>query len=47
MPNNSAVMGLLLCGFWGLYFYLSNLAGTWSHKTVFTGTIFESVPLPV
>ena len=37
-------MGLLLCGFWGLYFYLSNLAGTWSHKTVFTGTIFESVP---
>ena len=44
MPNNSAVMGLLLCGFWGLYFYLSNLAGTWSHKTVFTGTIFESVP---
>ena len=44
MPNNSAVMGLLLCGFWGLYFYLSNLAGTWSHKTVFTGTILESVP---
>ena len=44
MPNNSAVMGLLLCGFWGLYFSLSNLAGTWSHKTVFTGTIFESVP---
>ena len=44
LPNNSAILGLFYCAAWGLYFYLSNLAGTWSHKTVFTGTIFESVP---
>lgn len=35
MPNNSAVIGLLLCGAWGLYFYLSNLAKTWSGPFVF------------
>lgn len=44
LPGNSAILGLLFCAGWGLYFYLSNLAGTWSHITVFQGTVFESVP---
>ena len=44
LPSNSAILGLFFCAAWGLYFYLSNLAGTWSHITVFNGTPFESVP---
>ncbi len=44
MPTNSAVMALLFSAFWGLYFYLSNQAGTWSSVVVFEGTVFESVP---
>lgn len=44
MPNNSAIFGLLLCGAWGLYFYLSNLAGTWSSSLAFVGTFAKSVP---
>lgn len=44
LPGNSAILGLFFCAAWGLYFYLSNLAGTWSHITVFAGTPFESVP---
>lgn len=44
LPSNSAILGLFFCAAWGLYFYLSNLAGTWSHITVFRGTVFESVP---
>ncbi len=44
IPSNSAIIGLLLCAAWGLYFYLSNLAGTWSSVTVFKGSVFESVP---
>ena len=35
LPNNSAILGLLLCGAWGLYFYLSNLAQTWTGPFVF------------
>ena len=42
MPTNSAVIGLLFCAVWGTYFYLSNLAGTWS--VAFEGTALESVP---
>ena len=42
MPHNSAIVGLLLCGFWGLYFFLSNLAGTWSGPFV-----FDSSELPI
>lgn len=44
LPANSAILGLFYCAAWGLYFYLSNLSGTWSHITVFAGTPFESVP---
>ncbi len=42
MPHNSAIIGLTLCAAWGLYFYLSNLAGTWSSALAFVGTPFES-----
>ena len=44
MPTNSAVIGLLFCAIWGTYFYLSNLAGTWSGAVAFEGTALESVP---
>lgn len=43
MPSNSAILGLLLCAAWGLYFYLANLAGTWNGAVAFAGTAFESV----
>ncbi|MCI2057404.1 MAG: APC family permease [Oscillibacter sp.] len=42
LPHNSAIMGLLLCGAWGLYFYLACLAGTWSGPFV-----FDSSELPI
>ena len=42
MPHNSAIVGLLLCGFWGLYFFLGLLAGTWSGPFV-----FDSSELPI
>ena len=42
MPHDSAIVGLLLCGFWGLYFFLANLAGTWSGPFV-----FDSSELPI
>ena len=42
IPHNSAIVGLLLCGFWGLYFFLANLAGTWSGPFV-----FDSSELPI
>ena len=35
MPTNASIFGLLITGAWGLYFYLSNLAGTWSGPFVF------------
>ena len=44
MPNNSAILGLVLCAAWGLYFFLSSLAGTWSGSVAFAGTAFESAP---
>ena len=44
LPTNSAIIGLFFCAVWGLYFYLSNLAGTWSSVLAFKGTDFESVP---
>ncbi len=44
MPTNSAVLALLFGAFWGLYFYIANLAGTWNSIVVFKGTMFESVP---
>jgi len=42
MPGNSAIVGLLLTAAWFLYFYLSNLACTW------TGIfVFDSTELPI
>ncbi|MBQ4578415.1 MAG: APC family permease [Clostridia bacterium] len=38
MPHNSAIIALMACGAWFLYFYLSNLAGTWSGAFVFDPT---------
>ena len=43
VAHTSAILGLFYCAAWGLYFYLSNLAGTWSHAVAFVGTPFESV----
>ena len=42
MPTNSSVIGLLLVGGWFAYFYLANLAGTWSGPFV-----FDSSELPI
>ena len=42
MPSNSAVFALLITAAWFLYFYLSNLAGTW--KGAF---VFDSTELPI
>ena len=44
MATNSAVMALVFSAFWGLYFYITNLAGAFNGLTVFNGTVFESVP---
>jgi len=43
IPTNSAIIGLLFCAIWGVYFYMSNLAGTWNAWIAFEGTAFESV----
>ena len=42
MPNNSGIFALMATGAWFLYFYLSNLAGTWSGPFV-----FDSSELPI
>ncbi len=42
MPGNSAVFALLMTVVWFVYFYLSNLAGTWSGPFV-----FDSSELPI
>ena len=42
MPNNSAIVGLLLVGGWFEYFYCSNLAQTWTGPFV-----FDSSELPI
>ncbi|MGM9662132.1 MAG: APC family permease [Oscillospiraceae bacterium] len=42
MPHNAAVVGLLVCALWGLYFYLANLAGVLDGVICFKGTPFES-----
>ena len=41
-PNNSAIISLICTGAWFLYFYLSNLAGTWTGAFV-----FDSTELPI
>ena len=42
MPGNSSIFALMVTGAWFLYFYLSNLAGTWSGPFV-----FDSSELPI
>ena len=42
MPANSGVVALLITSAWFLYFYLSNLAGTWSGPFA-----FDSTELPI
>jgi len=42
MPNNSSIVGLLLIAVWFFYFYLANLAGTWTGAFV-----FDSSELPI
>ena len=42
MPGNSAIFALVVTAAWFLYFYLSNLAGTWSGPFV-----FDSTELPI
>ncbi len=42
MPNNSAVFGLMITAAWGLYFFLANLAQTWTGPFV-----FDSSELPI
>lgn len=42
MPNNSAIFALMVTAAWFLYFYLTNLAGTWTGPFV-----FDSSELPI
>ena len=42
MPNNSSIIGLLLIGGWFCYFFLANLAQTWTGPFV-----FDSSELPI
>ena len=42
MPTNSSIFALIVTAAWFLYFYMSNLAGTWSGPFV-----FDSSELPI
>lgn len=42
MPGNSAIFALMVTAAWFMYFYLSNLAGTWTGPFV-----FDSSELPI
>jgi len=44
MPNNSAVVALLVTAVWFVYFYLTNLAAVWGPKAPF---VFDSTELPI
>jgi len=44
MPGNSAIFGLLLCAFWGMYFIFVSVLEVWGGAKIFTGTAFESAP---
>ena len=43
MPHNSAAIALLLCGAWGMYFFLANLAGS----SLVGKFVFDSSELPI
>lgn len=45
MPGNSAILGLLLCALWGVYFIFASVLELWGGARVFVGTPFESVIL--
>ena len=45
MPSNSAIFGLLLCVFWGMFFIFASVLEVWGGAKVFVGTPFESVLL--
>ena len=45
MPNNSAVFALIVTAAWFLYFYLSNLACTWTGPFVFDSTELPSITI--
>ena len=42
MATNSAIFALMMCGAWGLYFFLSNLFATWTGAFV-----FDSSEMPI
>lgn len=42
MPTNSSILGLVFCALWGLYFYLSSVAQTWSGPFA-----FDSSEIPI
>ena len=42
MPNNASILSLVIIAAWFVYFFLSNLAGTWSGPFV-----FDSSELPI
>ncbi|MBP3313343.1 MAG: APC family permease [Oscillospiraceae bacterium] len=44
MTTNSAVIGLLVCAAWGLYFYVTTLFETFGSFTIMKGTSLEHVP---
>ncbi len=44
MPNNSAVIALLVTAVWFVYFYLTNLAQIWGPDAPF---VFDSTELPI
>lgn len=43
MPHNSAIIALLLCGVWGLYFFLADVAGS----PLVGKFVFDSSELPI
>lgn len=45
MPTNSSVLAMLLCGIWGMYFYLAELSA--SGASWFGKFVFDSSELPI
>jgi len=45
IPHNSAIVALILCGFWGAYFYLANLSA--SPSSWFGKFCFDSSEIPI
>ena len=49
MATNSAIFALMMSGIWGLYFFMANLFGTWSHVQVLGSAfmVFDSSEMPI